>query len=113
METTRNRDYYSNGDRGANSSEDITNESHRYVTTNTVNRESDTNYPFDMLTSSSENGELESNGHRSNARPKIDLDRDGNTKLDVLRRNATVTNTVQHDRENIDYSVASNDPKTT
>ena len=61
-----------------------------------------------MLTPSSENDEFEPKGYKLNGRPKIDLDRDGNTKIDVLRRKATTTNTAQHDRENIDYSVALN-----
>ena len=62
-----------------------------------------------MLTPSSENDEFEPKGYKLNGRPKIDLDRDVNTKIDVLRRKATATNTAQHDRDNIDYSVASND----
>ena len=111
MKKTRDRDYYINSDRCTSSSEDTTKESHCYVTTNTVNRDPDTNYPFDMLTSSSTNGESEPNGYKSNANPKIDLDRAGNTSLDVLRIKETVTNTAQHDRENIDYCVASNDLK--
>ena len=111
MKKTRDRDYYINSDRCTSSSEDTTKESHCYVTTNTVNRDPDTNYPFDMLTSSSTNGESEPNGYKSNANPKIDLDRAGNTSLDVLRIKKTVTNTAQHDRENIDYCVASNDLK--
>ena len=111
MKTIQDRDYYMNGDRFSSSFEDTTKKSHRDITTNTVNRELDTHYSFVMMIPSSKNGESEPKGYKSNARPKIDPDRDGNTKIDVLRRNVTLTNTTQHDRENIDYFVASNDQK--
>ena len=71
---------------------------------------SDTYSSFDMITSSSENGELEPKGHKLKDR-KIDLDSDGNNEIDVLRRKSNMTNTTHNDRVNIDYLVASTDQK--
>ena len=111
MKTTRDRDCFINGDRGASSSENTKEKPHREVKTNTVNINPDTFYPFHILTSSSENGELEPKGHKSKVRINIDLDSDINNEIDILRRNANVTNTIQHDRENMDCSVALSDQK--
>ena len=64
-----------------------------------------------MLTSSSENGELEPKGNKSKDRAKIDLYSDGNNEINVLRRKLIVTNTAKHDRESIYYSVAPTNQK--
>lgn len=64
-----------------------------------------------MLTSSSEKDELEPKGHKSKDRTKIDLDSYINNKFDVLKRKYNMTSITQHDRENIDYSVALTDQK--
>ena len=104
MDTTRDRDYSINGDKGASSYEDTKKKSHREFNTNTVHRETDKNHPFDMLPSSSENGELGQKEITSKDRTTIDLCGDGNNKINVLKRKAHVTNTAQHDGKNIEYS---------
>ena len=99
METTRDRDCFINGDRGTSSSKNTKEKSHREVKTNTVNINPDTFSPFDILTLSSKNGELEPKEHKSKVRINIDLDSDINNDINVLRRKSNVTNTAQHDRD--------------
>ena len=94
--------YLENGDIGVSSSRNNKEKLHRAIKENTFNRNLD-KYSSLGIYSSSSHGKLKK-GLTLKARTIIYLTGDGINTINIMRRKANATNTVQRDVENMDYS---------